>query len=235
MPRTKNDETVQLLGGQVDVGHGDPADATSAVHKVIRGFGIAVEELPFRAGDRVFYTGHGYNDLRGRVLTVMWTRRNTSGSWEVKVRWENERGQQRSDVLIGNSVTFLARLADGGPVPPEDFKPHIVEAPGDTQLPAFDYPPAKLAPRDSVISEAADHISGDRAAAYGDAREGFARVAQMWSGILGVEVPVEKVAMMMVALKLSRLSQNPDNRDSWVDVIGYAALGAEVANVKDRV
>jgi hypothetical protein len=86
--------------------------------------------------------------------------------------------------------------------------------------------------RDDVIGEAKTIISGDRADDYGDLQENFGRIATIWSAILGVEVPVEKVALMMAGVKIARLAGGKmDHRDSWVDIIGYAGLGAEVARV----
>jgi len=36
---------------------------------------------------------------------------------------------------------------------------------------------------------------------------------------------------MMVLLKMARLMQTPDHRDSYVDMAGYAATGARVNGV----
>jgi hypothetical protein len=35
------------------------------------------------------------------------------------------------------------------------------------------------------------------------------------------------VAAMLALLKIARLQQSPNHRDSWVDLAGYAACGAE--------
>lgn len=83
--------------------------------------------------------------------------------------------------------------------------------------------------RSVILSTADALINGDRAKDYGDATESFTRLGQMWGAILGHDVTAAQVAMCLAALKLSRLSQTPDHTDSWVDLAGYAALGAEVA------
>lgn len=44
----------------------------------------------------------------------------------------------------------------------------------------------------------------------------------MWSGVLGVDVTPEDVALMMACLKISRLRSTPHHHDSIVDLIGYA-------------
>jgi hypothetical protein len=84
----------------------------------------------------------------------------------------------------------------------------------------------------SVLSEAETLINGDRAADYGDARENFARIAHLWSGVLGVPVSPVQVALCMMQLKVARLCHSPDHRDSWIDAAGYAGLGARLAGVE---
>lgn len=84
--------------------------------------------------------------------------------------------------------------------------------------------------RDKVLSAAEGYINGPRANEYGSAKDNFARIGQMWGIILGTEaVTPEVVALCMVAIKISRLTNTPDHLDSWIDMAGYAALGAEIA------
>jgi hypothetical protein len=82
--------------------------------------------------------------------------------------------------------------------------------------------------RQEVLDTAGDLISGDRDVIYGDATESFTRIATIWSALLNHPVTPAQVGMMLAGMKLSRLSTAPDHRDSWVDLAGYAALGAEV-------
>jgi hypothetical protein len=51
----------------------------------------------------------------------------------------------------------------------------------------------------------------------------------MWSAYLDGRQILEAhdVAAMMCLLKLSRLSWQPDNQDSWTDLAGYSACGWE--------
>lgn len=86
--------------------------------------------------------------------------------------------------------------------------------------------------RSKTLMKAESLVNGDRAKDYGDARDSFTRLAQIWSAILGREVSAAQVAICLAALKLSRLSQSPDHADSWVDLAGYAALGAEVSGAR---
>ena len=73
-------------------------------------------------------------------------------------------------------------------------------------------------------------INGPRAKEYGPARKNHERIAQIWSIILEQEITPEQVVACMVGLKLARLSEDITKDDSWVDIIGYAALGGEIIN-----
>lgn len=65
---------------------------------------------------------------------------------------------------------------------------------------------------------------------YGPVDEIFLRTAEIWSAILGQVITSERVALCMAGLKLARLSYNPAHVDSWADVAGYAAIGAELGS-----
>lgn len=71
-------------------------------------------------------------------------------------------------------------------------------------------------------------ISGNRRDAYGDVHSSFARIALTWSGVLGVTVTAQQVALCMIALKLCR-EANRHKQDSIDDMCGYAGLLAELA------
>ncbi|MER5252927.1 DUF4406 domain-containing protein [Streptomyces sp. NPDC002855] len=64
--------------------------------------------------------------------------------------------------------------------------------------------------------------NGERQKVYGHPRKDFDRTGLLWSGILGVTVTAHDVALMMAALKISRLKSTPEHADSVVDLIGYA-------------
>ncbi|UTN92981.1 DnaE-like DNA polymerase III alpha [Gordonia phage Finkle] len=80
-----------------------------------------------------------------------------------------------------------------------------------------------------ILGDAADIIDGDREQNYGDAATNFGRIAALWSTILGTDVAAHQVALCMTALKIARLIESPDHRDSWTDAAGYLALGAETS------
>jgi hypothetical protein len=76
-------------------------------------------------------------------------------------------------------------------------------------------------PSESILAEADRLVSGDRQGDYGHPIEDFTRTGRMWGAILGTpDVPPDKVAMCMVALKLSRECNKP-KRDNRTDAAGY--------------
>ena len=63
----------------------------------------------------------------------------------------------------------------------------------------------------------------DRGASYGPIKQNHERIAALWSTVLGHPVTPVQVAMCMVQVKIARLMETPDHRDSAVDIAGYAA------------
>lgn len=75
---------------------------------------------------------------------------------------------------------------------------------------------------ESILEEAQRLVHGNRGQDYGHPIEDFTRSGRMWGAILGTDdVPPDKVAMCMIAVKLSR-EVNRDKRDNRVDMAGYA-------------
>ena len=84
--------------------------------------------------------------------------------------------------------------------------------------------------RQFFLKTAEELINGPRAKEYGPARKNHERIAKIWSIILEQEITPEQVVACMVGLKLARLTEDMTKDDSWVDIIGYAALGGEIIN-----
>ncbi len=86
------------------------------------------------------------------------------------------------------------------------------------------------APCRSVLMEAEELVNGARGAIYGHPRENFQRICDLWNAYLdgrpgGQATPIsaEDHAIMMILVKVARLQQTPEHRDSQVDIAGYIA------------
>lgn len=84
---------------------------------------------------------------------------------------------------------------------------------------------------ETALQEAQRLVHGARGKDYGHPIEDFTRTGKMWGAILGTDpVPPEKVALCMIAVKLSR-ECNAAKRDNAVDIAGYAET---LAMVRER-
>jgi hypothetical protein len=74
--------------------------------------------------------------------------------------------------------------------------------------------------KETILIEASRIVDGDREQTYGHPAKNFENTALIWSGILGIPVSVNQVALCMVGLKLARQAHE-DKRDNLVDGAGY--------------
>jgi hypothetical protein len=85
--------------------------------------------------------------------------------------------------------------------------------------------------RAELLREAERLVTGDRNNSYGPPHQDFQHTADMLTALgftqNGEPVQAHHVAMILMCVKLSRLSWSPDKEDSWVDLGGYAACGWE--------
>ncbi|QDH92404.1 hypothetical protein SEA_CELAENA_25 [Microbacterium phage Celaena] len=95
-------------------------------------------------------------------------------------------------------------------------------------------PAPELTKREQTLREANRIIHGDREKDYGRPIDSFTRLAEALNLVLrpklreGVELDAVDAAVLMIAMKLSRLAGGDRKDDTWVDLAGYSALGAEV-------
>lgn len=89
------------------------------------------------------------------------------------------------------------------------------------------------ATRQDILQAAQACITVDRAATHGEAEDSFALIAAYWTIWLGdrLAVPLTAldVSMMMVGFKIARAQGNAAHIDNYVDLVGYAALAAEIS------
>lgn len=83
--------------------------------------------------------------------------------------------------------------------------------------------------RKECLDAAAKAVLTDRAREYGHPEDCFGLIAALWSRYTERDISSADVAVMMILLKIARIEGNPRHADSWVDIAGYAACGAECA------
>ena len=101
---------------------------------------------------------------------------------------------------------------------------------------------AKKLTRAAVLEKARACVCGEREEDYGSPEDSFGCIAELWEAYLRaaciapdavVKVTPTDVAMMMALLKIARVGTScvGGTADSFVDLAGYAACGAECAEV----
>tara|TARA_R110000824_G_scaffold309006_1_gene496417 strand:+ start:584 stop:955 length:372 start_codon:yes stop_codon:yes gene_type:complete len=83
-----------------------------------------------------------------------------------------------------------------------------------------------------VLERAISLIHGQRAKDYGDAQSSFQRMADLVSPIIKKadgNLSASDMALVMIQVKIARLQESPNHADSWIDIAGYAGLGAQLA------
>ena len=110
--------------------------------------------------------------------------------------------------------------------------PRVGGVPDPAKEPAvetYKLPDTRISCRDFVLRSANAAINGPRQDSYGPPGENFSNIAKLWSVYLDYTIMPEDVAMLMILLKAARAKNGEFNLDTYVDIAGYAALGAEVA------
>ena len=86
----------------------------------------------------------------------------------------------------------------------------------------------------SIMTDAV-RVFNDRNPKYGDMRVGMDRVAQIASMITGLHLTPHDIALVLHAVKLSRLGGDRKNPDHYVDGVNYLAFAGELINNCDDV
>lgn len=79
-----------------------------------------------------------------------------------------------------------------------------------------------------TLKAAAECVCGSREDDYGSPEDNFAVIAALWTAYTGTDVAPKDVAMMMALLKIARAKAG-SKPDTYVDLAGYAACGAEIS------
>lgn len=96
--------------------------------------------------------------------------------------------------------------------------------------------------RADILHAAEKCVCGQREQDYGTPEDNFETIAELWKTYLrracvdeagGVYIDANDVAMMMALLKIARIAAGGGKADSWIDLAGYAACGAECEGVTE--
>lgn len=79
-----------------------------------------------------------------------------------------------------------------------------------------------------TLKAAAECVCGRREEDYGSPEDNFAVIAGLWTAYTGTDVTPKDVAMMMALLKIARAKAG-SKPDTYIDLAGYAACGAEIS------
>lgn len=87
--------------------------------------------------------------------------------------------------------------------------------------------------RAETLEKAKICVCGHRENEYGSPEDNFNTIANFWSVYKGVNFTANDVAMMMALLKVARIKTGTATDDSYVDLAGYAACGAEIKSINN--
>ena len=90
--------------------------------------------------------------------------------------------------------------------------------------------------RAMILETAAKIVTGNREQEYGSPEYNFKQIANLWNSFLetrqGKLLTAADVAIMMILFKIGRLATGAGSVDTWVDIVGYAACGGEIATTE---
>jgi hypothetical protein len=83
------------------------------------------------------------------------------------------------------------------------------------------------------IMKSAAEVFNNRNPKYGDMRVGMENVAQISTIITGIQLSAHDVALVLHAVKLSRLGSDRKNPDHYIDGVNYMAFAGELITEQD--
>lgn len=88
----------------------------------------------------------------------------------------------------------------------------------------------------TILQLAHEKVFGEREADYGKPSTNLQHIADYWSLHLSrttgekIVLTTDDVCEMMILLKVARLANTPDHKDTLLDIAGYAALQERAQN-----
>lgn len=84
--------------------------------------------------------------------------------------------------------------------------------------------------RDDFLRNA-QAVANARDIEYGSPNVSMLRIAKLWSEYLGYSIDPHEVAICMLLVKVSRISESAEHKDSYFDIINYATIAGELATM----
>jgi hypothetical protein len=66
---------------------------------------------------------------------------------------------------------------------------------------------------------------------YGSPNVSMLRISRLWSEFLGYPIDPHEVAVCMLLLKVSRISEQAQTKDHYLDIINYTTIAGELATM----
>jgi hypothetical protein len=66
---------------------------------------------------------------------------------------------------------------------------------------------------------------------YGSPNVSMLRISRLWSEFLGYPIDPHEVAVCMLLLKVSRISEQAQIKDHYLDIINYTTIAGELATM----
>src|SRR3990167_5592307 len=86
------------------------------------------------------------------------------------------------------------------------------------------------------IAKAAQHVFGDRRAAYGHPYYNWQRLQLFWTAIFGTPVSFHQIAYALETMKMCReLTRSHPRSENDIDIIGYQQVLQEVQKMVDQM
>ena len=84
--------------------------------------------------------------------------------------------------------------------------------------------------RDEILRNA-EAIANARDIEYGSPNVSILRISKLWSEYLGYPIDPHEVAICMLLVKVSRISEQAEHKDSYYDLINYATIAGSLATM----
>ena len=84
--------------------------------------------------------------------------------------------------------------------------------------------------RDEILRNAAA-VATARDIEYGTPNVSMLRLSKLWTEYLGYPIDPHEVAICMLLVKVSRISEQAEHKDSYIDIINYATIAGELATM----